>query len=188
MENKVKYNLISSLLLIFMSAYTYLKLVYSIPSNYIGIFILWIASYLLAGILGLINLDGQNRKLTRVSAIILLVLTAIQFIAFIAFMVIAKMMVMYLFIYLILLLALTGIGTFYAISELTGKKVFLIIALGIIGFLLSALQIALFVVMSRVTSITDFLRYYVVNFEMIGISLLFLLGAILFKLLAYRKS
>ncbi len=156
MEKKVKYNLISSIFFIFAGLVTIYPLcigTYTYGIDYgvllYGLLVsFWGISYLVSGILGLINLEGDNRKLVKVSAIVMIVLSSLQ--NFIYFLAMAGSGFFEIYVYMFLgSLLISALGLFYAIGLLMDKKVFSIVSFSISCFIFFIGQLVITIFMSK---------------------------------------
>jgi hypothetical protein len=155
MEKKVKYNLISSIFFIFAGIVTiYYNCIgtYRDDSNF-GVYgvIVYISSigYIVSGILGLINLEGNSRRLAKISAIVMIVLSGLQmFVVAIALLFPTIISTAAISVSLVMTL-IANMNVLYAIGLLVNKKVFSIISFSITCFILFVGQIVVTIMLSK---------------------------------------
>jgi hypothetical protein len=155
MEKKVKYNLISSIFFIFAGIVTiYPNCIgtYRAGGNFgvYGVIISILAiGYIVSGILGLINLEGNSRRLAKSSAIVMIVLSGLQmFVVAIALLFPTIISTAAISVSLVMTLA-ANMNILYAIGLLVNKKVFSIISFSITCFILFVGQIVVTIFMFR---------------------------------------
>ncbi len=188
MEKKVKYNLISSIFFILAGVVaiypicigTYKFGFYGSSWMTEGLLILfWGISYIVSGLLGIVNIEGKSRRLLKTSAIVMIVLSSLQvFIYFIA-AIASRFFATALYMFLASLL-ISALGLLYAIGLLVDKKGFSIASFSIACFILFVGQIVVTIFMSRL-GISFIGRFAINGGEWIFLIFILLLPALLFS-------